>query len=102
MLIVLTGLCSLSGLLENLNIGIIMPYAECDLDMSTIERGMLTSVPFFGLFATLYFWGFMADTYGRQKMLRICAAGGFLFEFLSVFSVNVGSLIVLRFLASAL
>lgn len=46
MLIVLTGLSTLSGLLENLNIGIIMPHVKCDLDISATAQSLLTSVPF--------------------------------------------------------
>lgn len=102
MLIVMTGLCAMGGLVENLNISVIMPYAKCEMNISTTEQGLLTSVSFLGIFVTLHFWGFMADTYGRQRMLRICALGGFIFSFASAFAFDIIILIVLRFLAGAL
>lgn len=102
MLILLSGLCSMGGQLEFLNIGVIMPYAKCDLNLSQTEQGLLASVSFFGIFATIYLWGYMADVSGRQKALKICTAGGFFFAFLSVFAFDVFLLTVLRFITGAL
>lgn len=102
MLIVLTGLAALGGLIENLSIGVVMPYAKCDLDISTTQQGLLSSVSFFGIFATLHLWGYLADTYGRQKVLRACVTGGFIFSLMSAFAFDIVTLIVLRFLAGGL
>lgn len=101
-LILLTGLCAFGGILENITLSIVVPYAKCELNISSTQQGLLTAVPFVGIFATIYFWGFMADTFGRQGLLRICTAGGFIFAFLSAFAVDVTLLILLRFITGAL
>lgn len=102
MLIVMSGLCAMGGSIENLSISVVMPYAKCDLNLSTVEHGLLTSVSFLGIFATLHVSGFLADTFGRQRVLRVCVTGGFIFSFLSAFAFDIVALIVLRFLAGAL
>lgn len=88
--------------MENLNISVIMPYAKCDMNISTTEQGLLTSISFLGIFVTLHFWGIMADMYGRQRVLRACALGGFIFSLASAFAFDIILLIVLRFFAGAL
>lgn len=102
LLTLLSGLCSLGGQIELMNLGIVMPYAKCDLDVSPTEQGLLTSMSFFGVFGTIYLWGYMADVHGRQMVLRVCLAGGFLFALLSEFVFNVPLMMALRFLTGAL
>lgn len=102
MLIVMSGLCAMGGSIENLSISVVMPYAKCDLNISTVEHGLLTSVSILGIFATLHVSEFLADTFGRQRVLRVCVTGGLIFSFISAFAFDIVSLILLRFLACAL
>lgn len=88
--------------IENTNISYILPYAKCDLELTAREQGLLSAISYLGIVFTSYFWGFLSDVGGRQKVLRIAATGGFIFSFLSVFAVNTISMILLRFLAGAL
>lgn len=87
--------------LENINISVIMPYVKCDLNLTTTEQGILSSISFLGVMITSYCWGFLADTWGRQKVIRIAAFGGFIFSFISAFSINTAILIICRFFAGA-
>ena len=80
----------------------ITPYAKCDLNLTTKEQGLLSAISYFGNVCTSHLWGFLADTWGRKKVLRVAAAGGFGFSLLSMFAVNTISMIILRFLAGAL
>lgn len=102
MLIVLTGLSIMGAALENVNLSYVLPYAKCDLKLSLAEQGVLTSVSFLGIVSTSYFWGFLADTWGRQKVLCVAGLCGFCLSFSSGFATNTTFLIILRFLAGAL
>lgn len=87
--------------LENVNISVIFPYVKCDLNLTTTEQGILGSISFLGIVITSYFWGFLADTWGRQKVIRIGAFGGFIFSLISAFSINTPILIICRLFAGA-
>ncbi|XP_055305413.1 synaptic vesicle glycoprotein 2C-like isoform X2 [Sitodiplosis mosellana] len=100
-LIVLSGLSIMGAGLENVNISYILPYAKSDLKLTIAEQGVLTSVSFLGIVSTSYLWGFLADTWGRQKVLCVAALSGFCFSFISGFATNTTTLIILRFLAGA-
>lgn len=87
---------------ENVNIGLILPFAKCDLNLSLSERGILVSVSYLGIVLTSYFWGFLADTWGRQKVVCASSLSGFLFSFLSAFVTNFYGLVIIRFLVGAM
>lgn len=92
----------MGGLIETFSISIVAPYAKCELGFSTTDQGLLLSAAPFGMVFTLQFWGLMADSYGRQKALRVCLIGGCLLSLASLVSYDIYSQIVLRFLAGAL
>lgn len=98
----LTGLAIMGAAVENVNISIVIPNAKCDLDLTVTEQGVLGSVSFLGIVVTSYFWGFLTDTWGRQKVISVACFGGFLFSFLSAFATQTYVLIALRFLAGAM
>lgn len=102
MLIFFTGFAIMGVSLENVSISYVLSYAQCDLNFSTHQKGVLTAISFLGIVSTSYFWGFFVDTVGRQKVLSVSAFGGFIFSFLSAFSPNFYSLVVFRFLAGSM
>lgn len=81
---------------ENVNIGFVLPYARCDLKFSSAEQGALNAVGYIGIVVSSHFWGFLADTWGRRKVLRTALLGSFTCAFLSAFSVSIMMLIVTR------
>lgn len=101
-LIILTGLSVFGAGIENMSVSSIIPYAKCDLKLTIGEQGFLSAISYLGIVFTSHLWGFLADTWGRQKVLRLAATGAFIFSFSSAFAVNTISMIVLRFLAGAL
>lgn len=103
--IILTACLALSLLgssVENTNVSYILPYAKCDLELTIREQGVLSGISYFGIVFSSHLWGFLADTWGRKKVLRLAAVGAFIFSFSSAFAVNKYMLIILRFLAGAL
>ncbi|KAK6617626.1 hypothetical protein RUM44_005214 [Polyplax serrata] len=69
MIITLCGLifCCV-GFQNGLN-AYVMPSAECDLKMSSNEKGLLNAVFLAGGLASAFFWGILADLMGRKKIL---------------------------------
>lgn len=101
-LTIFIALSLLGSSVENTNVSYILPYAKCDLELSVREQGVLTGISYFGIVFSSHLWGFLADTWGRKKVLRLAATGAFIFSFLSAFAANKYILILLRFLAGAL
>lgn len=102
MLVILTGVCLAGAVIDGLAMSAVLPYVKCDLNLSIAEQGALNSFSFLGNVFASYFWGFLADTWGRQKIISLGGFGGFFFTFLSAFVANNYSLILLRFLSGAM
>lgn len=69
LLVVLSGAVLSTVLLETLGISFILPVAECDLNLSTKDKGLLSAIAFAGIIASSHLWGFLADTKGRRKVI---------------------------------
>lgn len=96
------ALSLLGSSVENTNVSYILPYAKGDLKLTIKEQGILSGISYFGIVFSSHLWGFLADTWGRRKVLRLAATGAFIFSFSSAFAANKYILILLRFLAGAL
>lgn len=82
---------------ENVNIGFVLPYIKCEMDISTTDQGLIGSVGYIGIVLSSHMWGFLADTTGRRRVLLMSMGGSFSCALLSAFSVNIISLIISRF-----
>jgi VNT family MFS transporter (synaptic vesicle glycoprotein 2) len=58
-----------SDAIEILCISFVLPSAECDLNLSTNDKGYLSSVTFAGMMIGGYLWGTLADISGKCKVL---------------------------------
>lgn len=95
--ITLTGITLACVFLETVTINVILPLAQCDLDLSTQDKSMLSSIGFVGIILSSHLWGFLADTKGR-KMVIVPTL--FLASFLSLasgFAKSFWFLLLLRF-----
>ncbi|XP_017057402.1 synaptic vesicle glycoprotein 2A isoform X2 [Drosophila ficusphila] len=75
----------------------VMPSAECDLDLSIVDKGLLHAVTYAGMIISAIPWGFVADTVGRRPVL---ISGGWLdgfFVLCASFSQNTAQLMVFKF-----
>ncbi|KAF9823692.1 hypothetical protein SFRURICE_013173 [Spodoptera frugiperda] len=45
--------------------------AACDLQLTVVQKGILTSLPFVGILLVSYLWGYVSDTRGRRFTLVI-------------------------------
>ncbi|GJQ74263.1 hypothetical protein Trydic_g19164 [Trypoxylus dichotomus] len=68
-LLTLCGLIYMDTAISITVISFVLPSAECDFEMSSSDKGLLTAVPMLGMLIGSYFWGCLADTRGRKIVL---------------------------------
>lgn len=89
-------------MIEGLNMSYVLPTAKCDLNLSNAEQGFIYSISYLGIILTGHLWGFLADTWGRKKVLQLSLFSSFLFAAMSSFSNSMIALAVTRFLLGLL
>ncbi|XP_070506797.1 synaptic vesicle glycoprotein 2B-like [Chironomus tepperi] len=97
-MIVIFGLVLACGFLETSSINMILPIAQCELNLSNFHKGFLGSVSYIGIILSSHFWGFMADTKGRKKVVVPALILSFIFTVISTFSKSFWFLALFRFL----
>lgn len=66
-LLAICGLVSTSEEMDVISMSFILPSAQCDLDLNTETKGWLNSIIFIGMMVGAYFWGSIADSFGRKR-----------------------------------
>lgn len=97
-LIILAGAVLASVFLETVSINIILPVAQCDLQLNNQNKGLLSAVGFVGIIVSSHLWGFLADTRGRKVIIVPTLLIAFVITIISAFTQNYWLLVVLRFL----
>ncbi|KAL9881239.1 synaptic vesicle glycoprotein 2C isoform 2-T6 [Glossina fuscipes fuscipes] len=70
-LLAICGLVSTSEEMDVISMSFILPSAQCDLNLNTKSKGWLNSIIFIGMMVGAYFWGSIADSVGRKKVLIV-------------------------------
>ncbi|XP_050688040.1 synaptic vesicle glycoprotein 2A-like isoform X2 [Eriocheir sinensis] len=70
-LILIGGFANASDAIEILCVSILLPAAECDLHMTSADKGWLSAMAFIGMMVGGYVWGCLGDIYGRRNTLVI-------------------------------
>lgn len=102
MTFLLCGSIMVGATIENIVGSFILPYANCELHMSTAEAGLFSSVPFMGIVCSSHLWGFLADTCGRLKVMRYASFLAFVCSFLSAFMTDTVLWMISRFFVGVL
>ncbi|XP_017030530.1 synaptic vesicle glycoprotein 2B [Drosophila kikkawai] len=83
---------------ETSTMSYILPSAECDLQLSLLDKGILNAITYAGMISSAVMWGYLADTKGRRNLLILgyaadtfCVLGG-------AFSQNRIQLMVFKYL----
>ncbi|KAG8264341.1 hypothetical protein J6590_014629 [Homalodisca vitripennis] len=113
-LLAVCGLIYLDTALEITILSFVLPAAKCDFNMSSSDQGYLTAAPMLGMVLGSYFWGCLADLWGRKLVLiasllmdGICGMASsispwyplfFCFRFLSGFGITGAMGIVFAYL----
>lgn len=97
-IILFSGFVLNTVVLESVGVSFALPVLECDLNLSHREQGILGAVSFAGVIASSHFWGFLADTTGRKRIMQPALIMGFLVTVCSSLSPNFMTFALLRFL----
>lgn len=97
LLLFVCGLSLMSVNLEALNMAFVLPLAKCELRFTHTEQGIANAAGFLGLILSAHMWGFLADTWGRQKVLRVALSVALCASVMSSFALNTWMLIGFRF-----
>ncbi|GAB0098019.1 hypothetical protein DMENIID0001_137090 [Sergentomyia squamirostris] len=84
--------------LETLGISFVNPIAQCDLELTNRDKGVLSAIVLLGIILSSHLWGFLADTMGRRAVMMPTLFATFFSTLLSSFSGNFWIFVVLRFL----
>ncbi|KAJ8965416.1 hypothetical protein NQ314_004169 [Rhamnusium bicolor] len=63
---------------EGYGIGFIVPAAECELELNSYKKGILTSTNLIGNLTSCALWGYLSDIKGRRNLLIINLITAFL------------------------
>lgn len=97
-IIMLSGAILGCVFLETVTINFILPVAECDLNMSNQDKGILSGVGFIGIIVSSHLWGFLADTRGRKTVIVPTLLIAFVITIISSFVKSFWVMVFLRFL----
>uniref|UniRef100_A0A182P3F5 Major facilitator superfamily (MFS) profile domain-containing protein n=1 Tax=Anopheles epiroticus TaxID=199890 RepID=A0A182P3F5_9DIPT len=96
-LITISGTILAAVLLETLGISYVLPVAECDLMLTTKEKGVLSAISFAGIISSSHLWGFLADTRGRRTVILPTLFLAFASTILSSFTTSFWLITITRF-----
>lgn len=86
-----------TSLVETLSISFVLPASECEMHLSSSQKGVLSAVGFFGILSSSYVWGYLSDTKGRRAVMIPSLLIAFAFTVLSCLSPSYWVLITFRF-----
>lgn len=87
---------------ETLGISFVFPIAQCDLNMTTQQKGILSGITSVGIIIGSYLWGFYSDLKGRKKVIVATLFLTFLSSATSSLATSFEMLLGLRFLSGFL
>ncbi|XP_055584683.1 synaptic vesicle glycoprotein 2C-like [Uranotaenia lowii] len=61
--------CCTTTVFETTTMSYVLPSAECDLELSLVDKGTLNAVTYVGMISSAFLWGFLSDSYGRKQLL---------------------------------
>ncbi|XP_063241737.1 synaptic vesicle glycoprotein 2C-like isoform X2 [Bacillus rossius redtenbacheri] len=84
------------------SLSFLLPSAECDLQLSPMDKGYLTAVMFVGSMFGSFLWGFLSDAFGRHVLLLVIYLLDSIVNIIASFSQTFWMLLVFKFLAGFL
>lgn len=84
-------------MLETTSIGFVLPIAQCELQLTNRDKGILSAINFVGIITSSHLWGFFADTKGRRRVLWSTLLAAFVSTVFSSFAHNFWTMVLLRF-----
>lgn len=101
-LVAIGALVLIAALNETIGTSFFLPASECDLQLTTSDKGFLSGMTFLGVTVSSYFWGFLGDTKGRRWVMLNALVLSSMFSILSAFMKNFSLFVVCRFMVGVL
>lgn len=98
-LLFVCGWANASDAIEILCISFLLPSAQCDLQLTSEEKGWLSAILFIGMLVGGYLWGSLSDVYGRKRTLILAMLINAFCGFGSSLSQEKTSFFIIRFLS---
>ncbi|XP_014669036.1 PREDICTED: synaptic vesicle glycoprotein 2C-like [Priapulus caudatus] len=98
-LLLVMGWTNCGDAVEVLCVSFLLPSAECELRLTSQDKGWLNASIFLGMMIGGYVWAVFADMNGRRKTLISSLVFNAVFGALSSFARSFEMLLVLRFLS---
>ncbi|XP_017494418.1 PREDICTED: synaptic vesicle 2-related protein isoform X2 [Rhagoletis zephyria] len=92
----IVGLCWMADSMEMTILSIIGPTMQCDWNISTYQKALMTTVVFLGMMISPLFWSQLSHRYGRKSALTFCGVLLVLYSLLSSVAPNFIWLLILR------
>nr|CAD7439708.1 unnamed protein product [Timema bartmani] len=102
LLLVGCGLCFATFMFQSLSSAYLLPAAACDFQMTVQDKGLLSSMFYVGMICSSHMWGYLADTYGRKKVLICGMLMDSICSFFGSFSHALWLYLIVRFFNGAL
>ncbi|GLV32007.1 uncharacterized protein CBL_07766 [Carabus blaptoides fortunei] len=97
MLLIVTLPSAVSSIFATTAMSFIMLEAQCDLDLSLEDKGLLNAITYMGMITSAFAWGIVGDTYGRRTVLLYSYSFDSIFCFLGSFSTQKWMLILAKY-----
>lgn len=97
MLLVITLPSAMSSIFASTAMSFIMLEAQCDLNLSLEDKGLLNAITYMGMITSAFAWGMIGDTYGRRTVLMFSYSFDSVFCFLGSFSTQKWMLILAKY-----
>lgn len=94
----LAGSLMACAFIELASVNLVLTIAQCDLAMTSSQKGILSAIGYVGVILSSHLWGFLSDTNGRRKVLIQTLLVAFTVTAISSFVNNFWILVFLRFL----
>ncbi|XP_067629123.1 synaptic vesicle 2-related protein isoform X3 [Eurosta solidaginis] len=92
----LVGLCWMADSMEITLLSIIGPTIQCEWNILTYQKAMMTAMVFLGMLISPPFWTQLSDRYGRKSALTLCGILLVLYNMLSSVAPNFIWLFILQ------
>ncbi|XP_034250429.1 synaptic vesicle glycoprotein 2B-like isoform X2 [Thrips palmi] len=97
LLMLVCGLAIMGAIMEMIDIGYVLPAAECDLKLTQKDKGVLGAITYIGIICSAHAWGVLADTTGRRRIMIRALLADVVVSTLACLAPNFWTLVVLRF-----
>uniref|UniRef100_A0A6P4EQR5 Synaptic vesicle glycoprotein 2B n=1 Tax=Drosophila rhopaloa TaxID=1041015 RepID=A0A6P4EQR5_DRORH len=91
------GLLLMMVINETMGMSYITIVSQCDFEMNSMDKAIMSAASFIGIFCSSYFWGYLSDTVGRRPILIYTTIAGNVLSLCSTVIPNYWFYVFIRF-----